>query len=65
MTANQQRIEQHIELLSQFTATPGEGVTRLTYSQEDLQARNYIKEKNDRIWSHSNGRWLWKYLRQA
>ncbi|MET3657472.1 Zn-dependent hydrolase [Sporosarcina psychrophila] len=45
MTANQQRIEQHIELLNRFTATPGAGVTRLTYSQEDLQARNYIKEK--------------------
>jgi|GEM_PF-3715546 len=27
MYANQQRIEQHIELLSQFTATPGVGVT--------------------------------------
>ncbi|MER2089529.1 MAG: Zn-dependent hydrolase [Sporosarcina sp.] len=45
MTANQQRIEQHIESLSRFTATPGKGVTRLTYSEEDLQARNYIKEK--------------------
>ena len=31
---NQQRIEQHIELLSQFTATPGAGVTRLTYSNK-------------------------------
>ncbi|MDI2585996.1 Zn-dependent hydrolase [Psychrobacillus sp. NEAU-3TGS] len=45
MLANQQRIEQHIELLSQFTATPGAGVTRLTYSKEDLSARNYIKEQ--------------------
>ncbi|PIC63490.1 Zn-dependent hydrolase [Sporosarcina sp. P13] len=45
MTANKERIEQHIELLGQFTATPGQGVTRLTYSKEDLQARNYIKEK--------------------
>ncbi|MCZ2259191.1 Zn-dependent hydrolase [Sporosarcina sp. G11-34] len=45
MKANQQRIENHIELLSQFTATPGEGVTRLTYSKEDLHARKYIKEK--------------------
>ena len=45
MEANQNRIERHIELLSQFTATPGLGVTRLTYSEEDLQARNYIKEK--------------------
>lgn len=45
MNANQERIEQHIELLSRFTSTPGQGVTRLTYSKEDLQARNYIKEK--------------------
>lgn len=45
MTANKERIEQHIEALKQFTATPGQGVTRLTYSKEDLQSRNYIKEK--------------------
>lgn len=45
MTANKERIEQHIDALKQFTATPGQGVTRLTYSKEDLQARNYIKEK--------------------
>ncbi|WP_172370484.1 Zn-dependent hydrolase [Sporosarcina jiandibaonis] len=45
MMANQERIEQHIELLSRFTSTPGRGVTRLTYSKEDLQARTYIKEK--------------------
>lgn len=45
MKANQQRIENHIDRLSRFTATPGEGVTRLTYSQEDMEARNYIKEK--------------------
>lgn len=45
MLANKQRIEQHIELLSHFTATPGVGVTRLTYSKEDLSARNYIKDR--------------------
>lgn len=45
MMANQLRIEKHIDALSRFTKTPGEGVTRLTYSAEDLQARNYIKEK--------------------
>ncbi|MFD1929106.1 Zn-dependent hydrolase [Sporosarcina siberiensis] len=45
MKANVQRIEQHIELLSQFTSTPGVGVTRLTYTMEDLHARIYIKEK--------------------
>ena len=43
--ANQARIEEHIKLLSQFTATPGAGVTRLTYSKEDLDARKYIIEK--------------------
>lgn len=43
--ANQARIEEHIKLLSQFTATPGAGVTRLTYSKEDQEARKYIIEK--------------------
>ncbi|GLC89671.1 Zn-dependent hydrolase [Lysinibacillus piscis] len=45
MNRVQKSIERHIDTLSQFTATPGKGTTRLTYSQEDLQARNYIKEK--------------------
>jgi allantoate deiminase len=40
----QERIERHIDLLSEFTATPRKGTTRLTYSKEDLQARQYIKE---------------------
>ncbi|WP_404328139.1 Zn-dependent hydrolase [Mesobacillus maritimus] len=40
-----ERIEQHIEELSKYTATPGNGTTRLSYSQEDLQARNYIKQQ--------------------
>lgn len=45
MQASQLRIENHINELSAYTATPGNGVTRLTYSNEDLLARNYIKEK--------------------
>lgn len=40
----QERIGRHIDSLSEFTATPGKGTTRLTYSKEDLQARQYIKE---------------------
>jgi allantoate deiminase len=40
----QARIESHIDTLSTFTATPGKGTTRLTYSHEDLQARQYIKQ---------------------
>ncbi|MDM5206740.1 Zn-dependent hydrolase [Cytobacillus kochii] len=38
------RIDQHIKTLGQYTSTPGNGTTRLTYSNEDLQARNYLKE---------------------
>ncbi|MFD1066809.1 Zn-dependent hydrolase [Oceanobacillus locisalsi] len=45
MKSNQERIEKHIQTLSQYTATPKEGTTRLTYSEEDLQARNYIKSQ--------------------
>ncbi|MFS0673959.1 Zn-dependent hydrolase [Ornithinibacillus sp. 179-J 7C1 HS] len=41
----QARIEEHIETLSKFTATPGQGTTRLTYSNEDKKAREYLKEK--------------------
>lgn len=40
-----ERIEQHINQIGEYTATPGKGTTRLTYSQEDLKARNYIKGK--------------------
>jgi allantoate deiminase len=44
MNELQARIEKHINVISQFTATPGNGTTRLTYSQEDVKAREYIKE---------------------
>lgn len=45
MKTNQQRIAKHINELSKYTATPNQGTTRLTYSEQDLQARNYIKEQ--------------------
>ncbi|MBP1971370.1 allantoate deiminase [Virgibacillus natechei] len=45
MSMSKKRIENHIQDLRAFTATPGNGVTRLTYSKEDLQAREYIKEQ--------------------
>jgi allantoate deiminase len=44
MNELQARIEKHINAISQFTATPGNGTTRLTYSQEDVKAREYIKK---------------------
>ncbi|WP_182201697.1 Zn-dependent hydrolase [Paraliobacillus salinarum] len=40
-----ERIEKHIETIATYTSTPGNGTTRLTYSKEDLQTRNYIKEQ--------------------
>jgi allantoate deiminase len=44
-----ERIAEHINQISEFTATPGKGTTRLTYSQEDLQTRNYIKSKMNEL----------------
>ncbi len=41
----QARIEEQIDNISKFTATPDQGTTRLTYSKEDKQAREYIKNK--------------------
>lgn len=41
--AQEKRIEKHLDLLATFTKTAGAGVTRLSYSKEDLQARQYIK----------------------
>ncbi|WP_085990898.1 Zn-dependent hydrolase [Oceanobacillus senegalensis] len=43
--ANEERINHHIETFSQFTATPNEGMTRYSYSPEDVKTRTYIKEK--------------------
>ena len=45
MQANQQRIEEHIESLSRFTATPGEGVTRLTYRKKIYKHEIILKKK--------------------
>ena len=41
--ANSLRIQQHLEKLAEFTATPGEGTTRMSYSPQGQQARAYIK----------------------
>lgn len=49
MKTIQERMEEHIHLISEFTATPGSGTTRFTYSQEDLKTRNYIKEKMKKL----------------
>jgi allantoate deiminase len=43
--ANIQRIQRDIEALTQFTASPGAGVTRFSFTAEDRQAREYIKSQ--------------------
>lgn len=43
MKINKERVKRDIENLSSFNSTPGRGVTRLAFSKEDSQAREYIK----------------------
>ncbi len=45
MKANIHRIQDHIEAIGRYTASPGEGTTRLSYSEEDRLARAYIKQQ--------------------
>lgn len=40
-----ERLKRDIEELSKFNATPGKGLTRMTYTKEDRGAREYIKEQ--------------------
>jgi allantoate deiminase len=39
---NLERIKRDIEAIAMFNATPGNGVTRFSYSQQDKQARDYL-----------------------
>lgn len=43
MEAKVERLQRDIEALAQFTATPGAGVTRFSFTPEDRAAREYIK----------------------
>ena len=43
--ASAQRIRADIETLAQFNSTPGEGVTRVALSPEELDGRAYIKKR--------------------
>lgn len=39
------RIKKDIEKLAEYNATPGQGLTRFSFSEEDRRAREYIKEQ--------------------
>jgi allantoate deiminase len=40
-----ERIKKDIEKLSEFNSTPGKGLTRFSFTKEDREAREYIKER--------------------
>jgi allantoate deiminase len=42
METKLERMQRDLETLATFTSTPGEGVTRSSYSKEDRMARNYL-----------------------
>ena len=43
------RVIKDIETLATFNATPGNGVTRLSFTKEDRQARDYIRNEMEAI----------------
>jgi allantoate deiminase len=45
MKTNLERIKRDIENLSNFNATPGKGLTRFSFTKEDMQVREYLKEE--------------------
>lgn len=49
MKINLNRIIKDIETLATFNATPGNGVTRLSFTKEDRLAREYIKNEMEKI----------------
>lgn len=42
MEAKTNRIQKDLETLAKFTATPGQGITRSSYSKEDTLAKEYL-----------------------
>lgn len=48
MKTNLIRIAQDIEALSRYNATPGEGLTRFSFTKEDMGAREYIKKEMEK-----------------
>lgn len=47
--ASVERIQQWIEAMDQYNATPGEGTTRVTFSAQDLCNRAYVTEQMEKL----------------
>jgi allantoate deiminase len=42
LSSKKERLGRHIERLARFNATPGRGITRFSYTEQDRQARKYL-----------------------
>lgn len=49
MLTNLTRIKNDIEKLSEFNASPGQGLTRFSLTKEDKKARNYLKSELEKL----------------
>lgn len=49
MLTDLERIKKDIEELSKFNATPDNGLTRFSLTEEDRRARNYLKEELNKL----------------
>jgi allantoate deiminase len=45
VVAKTERIKNHLEVLAQFNAIPGVGMTRLAFIPEERRARDYLKQE--------------------
>ena len=49
METSLQRIQRHLEQIAEYTATPGNGTTRMSYSLQDKQTRDYLKREMQQL----------------
>jgi allantoate deiminase len=49
MEVQSNRIQRDIEIINSFNATPERGITRYTFSEQYLKARNYVNEELKKI----------------
>lgn len=47
--ANQERIEKDLNMLATFNSTPGQGLTRLSYTKEYRDAQAYLREEMEKL----------------
>ena len=52
MQTQTSRIQQDLETLTTYTSTPGQGVTRSSYSKEDTMAKEYLIGEMEKLHLH-------------